>query len=133
MFTSPVPLRAGPADISVFVQNAATHEPVLTALVDVAVSNELGQRVTRHATREDATNRLMYAALLTLPEPGEWSVDVTVTDGGVSESLSLTGAVGSARPPWTDHLPWVALPFVCLALFAGHQVLALRHRSILRR
>ncbi|NQX90433.1 MAG: hypothetical protein HRT77_17470 [Halioglobus sp.] len=132
VFSAPVPLRAGPADISVFVQDQTTRKPLLTARVDVVLTDELGQRMTQRATRQDATNRLMYAALVTLPTAGRWSVDVTVQDGQLSESISLEVDVGPAWPPWTDHLPWLVLPLVGLGLFAGHQVLAARHQSRLR-
>src|SRR5882724_2137054 len=73
VFTSLAPLSAGPADISLLLQNRNGLEPILDASVSLhlraaASSTEIQAR----ATREQAQNKLLYAAPVTLAESGKW-------------------------------------------------------------
>ena len=63
VFTTPTPVRAGPVDISVFVQDAATEEPVSEARVSIKAVRRGSPGVTlqHQATTEAAT---------TAPAPG---------------------------------------------------------------
>src|SRR5207244_1994724 len=74
VFTSPTPLRAGPVDVSVLVQDAATGECVPDARVTVRLTAADGRAVELPATTEAATNKLFRAAEFQLPEPGRWDV-----------------------------------------------------------
>src|SRR3954447_18384268 len=58
VFSSPTPLRAGPVDISVLVQNASTGEQVPGAQVAVQLkqSGATGPLLEYRATTEAATN-----------------------------------------------------------------------------
>src|SRR6516162_8126595 len=87
IFTSPTPLRAGPVDISVLVQNAATHEPVsdVQIVVKAARRDRRGAAIHRPATFEAATNKLFQAVALNLNEPGWWQVEVGL-DGPLGEA-----------------------------------------------
>src|SRR5215831_20221905 len=70
VFTSPTPLRAGPVDVSVLVQDAATEEYVPNARVTVRLTARgTGQVLEYPATGEAATNKLLRAAEFQLPEP----------------------------------------------------------------
>src|SRR5438477_11742508 len=79
VFTSPTPLRAGPVDISVLVQNPATHEPLSDVRVSVKAARleRAGVVIRRTATNEAATNKLFQAAMLNLNEPGWWQLVVS--------------------------------------------------------
>ena len=69
VFTSPAPLSAGPADISVLLQKRETLEPVLDAEVSIVMrAVASGSEIRVRATREQAQNKLLYAAPLTLGE-----------------------------------------------------------------
>ena len=79
VFTSPTPLRAGPVDVSVLVQDAATGECVPEAQVTVCLKAPgAGRTLECPATTEAATNRLFHAAVFELPEPGWWDVEIAV-------------------------------------------------------
>src|SRR5262245_6259931 len=79
VFTYPTPFRAGPGDVSVLVQDAATGECVPQARVTVCLTPRgTGQVLQYPATSEAATNKLFHAAVFQLPEPGWWDVEVAV-------------------------------------------------------
>src|SRR5438094_524539 len=65
VFTAPTPFRAGPVDVSVLVQDAATGEALPQAQVTVWVAprGRRGAAVSYAATSEAATNKLLHAAL----------------------------------------------------------------------
>src|SRR5262245_52718855 len=68
VFTSPTPLRAGPVDLSVLVQDAATKECVPEARVAVRLTARgTGEALECPATSEAATNKLLQAAIFQLP------------------------------------------------------------------
>src|SRR5262245_4665046 len=77
-FTSPDPVVAGPVDISVLVQDAATGAPILDSQVQVAITprSHAAEIVTLSATTEAATNKLFRACELELG-PGRYEVLVT--------------------------------------------------------
>ncbi len=125
VFTSPTPVRAGPVDVSFLVQKAATGETVLDASIDVQCEGP-GEPVAVRATRARATNRLLYAALFTLPAPGDWRFTVTVREDICVRDFSFSVFAESPLPPWQSYWPWFSLPILGLALFAGHQVLVYR-------
>ena len=125
VFTAPTPLRAGPVDISVLVQDAATEQPLSDAWVAIkAVRRGSSDPAIHHAaTTAAATNKLYYAAAFDLPEPGWYWLEV-----------SINGALGKARvdfeleaakplPPRLTIWPWLAWPVLVVLLFSVHQFL----------
>ena len=133
VFTSPTPLRAGPVDVSVFVQDAATGECVPEARVTVCLKAPGDGRVLElPATTEAATNKLFRAAEFQLPEPGWWDVAVAV-EGPHGPALVRFGLQAEEPPPrWLDLWPWFGWPAVAVALFGVHQVLARRKAPSVR-
>src|SRR5579885_1451062 len=83
VFASPTPLSAGPADISLLLQKRNGLEPVLDADVSLLLVYP-GSNVELHVhpTREQARNKLLYAAPVVLPKPGQWGISVTVARKG---------------------------------------------------
>jgi hypothetical protein len=78
VFTSPAPLAAGPVDISVLVQNRNGLEAVLDADVSMVLRREgSATEIWARATREQAQNKLLYAAPVILARSGKWHVSVT--------------------------------------------------------
>ena len=65
VFTSPTPLRAGPVDVSVLVQDAETGAPIPGAEVEVGLEplDRPGLATHYPATHRAATNKLFHAAL----------------------------------------------------------------------
>ena len=91
VFTSPTPLRAGPVDISVFVQDVASGEPVPQAriLVRATPRDHVGETLSHRATTAAATNKLYQAAVFDLPEPGWWDVEIVIEGPGEAIQVVL--------------------------------------------
>jgi hypothetical protein len=84
--------------------------------------------VTIHhpATTEAATNKLYYAALFDLPEPGWYAVEVSI-DGALGAALvRFELEAAEPLPPWLAMLPWVGWPVLATLLFGIHQFLVRR-------
>lgn len=79
--TSPTPLRAGLADVSVQIERSDTQDLVLDAQVTVAAAPTLGNTSAAFfpATHDQAINKLLYSANAELTEPGRWQFVVQVT------------------------------------------------------
>jgi hypothetical protein len=131
VFTAPTPLRAGPVDLSVLIQEAATGELASEVLVTIKAERRGSPGVTLHhpATKEAATNKLYYAANFDLPEPGWYSLEVSI-DGALGEALvRFELEAAQAVPPWLTMWPWVGWPVLMIGLFAVHQLLVRRRNN----
>ncbi len=82
--------------------------------------------VGERATREVAHNKLLYSALMNLPEAGRWEMEVTIKRG--KEAASVLGRVSAAppRPFLLSYWRSLSLPPVVAALFALNQWLKRR-------
>ena len=78
VFTAPTPLRAGPVDISVLVQDASTGDLVTQTRVIVRMTRAGRPALENPATIEAATNKLFRSAQFELTEPGRWELRVEV-------------------------------------------------------
>lgn len=128
VFTSPTPLRAGPVDVSVFVQDAATGEPVADAQITVRASprERAAAAIHQNATTEAATNKLYQAALFDLPDAGWWDVAIVVK--GLREPIELHFEIEVDQPlphVW-EMMSWMAWPAVVVLLFFVHKWLVQR-------
>jgi hypothetical protein len=128
VFTAPLPLRAGPVDVSVLVQDAITGETIPQAKVVVRATprDRPQDAVSYPATTEPATNKLLHAAVFELSRPGWWELDVTVQAGHGPAVAHLAVEAAEPLPPWRSLWPWVAWPAVAVLLFGVHQVLVWR-------
>ncbi|MFN8641266.1 MAG: hypothetical protein U0802_06260 [Candidatus Binatia bacterium] len=128
VFTAPTPLRAGPADVSVLVQEERGGAVVDDATVIVTLRDAAGTRapIVAAATRAQATNKLLYAAQLGLPAAGAWRIEVAVARGDAHAALAFAVDADPPLPPWRAFWPYLALPFAGIALYALHQWLTLR-------
>lgn len=129
VFTAPAPLPVGPADISVLLQKRETSEPVLDAEVSIfmrAVAS--GSEIRVRATHEQAQNKLLYAAPLTLSESGKWQIRVNILWLGVKGEIA--GAIGVAPTQKKLEIYWgyLAFPPVMVLLFTVREWL-LRHNK----
>jgi hypothetical protein len=129
LFTSPTPLRVGDADVSVLVQDRASHAVLLDATVVVHLTPldtgtapldvELG--------RETATNQLLQAATLRLPAPGRFRLAAMVRRAGEEAEVTAEVEVAPSLPPLLALWPYLALPPVVVGIFLVQQWL--RRRS----
>lgn len=130
VFSSPTPLRAGPIDLSVLVRDPDADETVLDAAVNISLVQVGGSlHVHTAATHDQATNKLLYAALLDLPAAGEWEVRVSIEQRGRSAALSFTVTAELPLPPWRAYWIYFALPIVGIGIYALHQWLVLNRQG----
>lgn len=140
LLTSPTPLRAGPADISVLVQDAATRQPILNAEVMISLHHATGdtQEVAWEppccslksrndpaaltATLGKGNNKLLYCAMTDLPFSGSWDVAVRVNDTVVRGEIQ----VDTPPRPVTAYWPFFLLPPLAVAGFVLRERIARR-------
>lgn len=140
LFASPFPLRAGPADLSVMIQDASTGEPVLDQSVSIDVQASAASRGSAWlppccsmaaskgavpATHGNAQNKLLYAANLTLPASGPH--DISVAIGGSPAALKIEVDVEPPPAPVSAYWPYLAAPPLLIGLFALNQRLRRRN------
>ena len=127
VFSSPTPLRSGPVDLSVLVQDE-DGAPVLDAAIEIVLAPDPGwPRIAQSMTHGAATNKMQYAALFELPEPGVWSCAVSIEHGGTSATVTFDIEAVPALPRILTMWPWFTLPGVLIVLFV------LRERLLARR
>lgn len=128
LFSAPVPLRAGNADLSVLVETAADASAVLDASVELQISKPGEQRIVVAATRTQATNKLLYAARPLLPSSGVWNVDVQVMHNGMAFAAAGSVTVVPPASPVGDFWPYFALVPAGVLLAVANQWLKKRQR-----
>jgi hypothetical protein len=129
VFTLPTPFRAGPVDVSVLVQDAATGECVTPARVTLHLTARgSGQVLDCLATSGAAGNKLFHEAVFELPEAGWWDVEVSVDGPHGQARARFDVEAGAAPPRWQELWPWFGWPVFAVALFGLHRVLARRRR-----
>jgi hypothetical protein len=132
VFTSPNPLRAGPIDVSVLIQDVETGIVHVdgTTTVELTSSDLTLPPIRAAATPEAATNKLLGAALFDLPAAGRWNARVEVTPHDESPiSISFTVDAAPLLPSWLSIWPWFSWPFAVIALFVVHRGLVARRLS----
>src|SRR5262249_37115885 len=120
VFTAPTPLRAGPVDVSVLVQDARTGQPAPVGQVMLRLRQPGERTLEQAATREQATNRLLHAAQFDLPAPGGW-LGAGVRGGGGGGGGGVDPRAAELSPRWLELWGWIFLPVVAVVLFLGHQ------------
>jgi hypothetical protein len=125
VFTSPTPVRVGPVDISVLIQDSASGEPVADERVRIEISprDRSGPVLNQVATTETATNKLFYAARFELPEPGAWDVEVHIQESPGVAPLRFTLPVAPALPRWLSLWAWIAWPALAVLVYGVHRFL----------
>jgi hypothetical protein len=129
VFGAPVPLRAGPIDMTVMVQARDTLQPVLDA--DVSIRLDGASPIEAVASRSQAQNKLLYAATFDLPRPGDWKYTVSVQNAAGQAATS--GELETGQPDPMQSAAWfnqgwfyLAIPPLLIAIFVLHQWLARR-------
>jgi hypothetical protein len=123
VFTAPTPLRAGPLDLSVLVQDAATGELVPSASVQVSVSRRgrPGASIQQAATFGAATNKLLRAAVFDLSASGWWAIEVDIQDGSKAGRVRVDLYADAPAPRWRTFWPWLSWPALVIVLYGIHQ------------
>ena len=123
LFGNPSPLRVGMVELSLFLEQEGKSGPVLDAVVQFRLNKlsrpapELAWRgsgcVTPgqalSATQGHSGNKLIYSAVLGIPEPGLWELGVSISRDGQTDLVSFELPVDRAIPPVVRWWPVVAL------------------------
>jgi hypothetical protein len=128
LFGEPAPLRAGPIDLSVLVQDAASGEPVMNAEVILRLSLNGHRATVVAATHRNATNKLLYAAPVVLQEEGRCRIEVDLRSRGRSTLFETEIRVLSPEQSLVTYWPYLVLPAVAIVLFILNQWLKIRLR-----
>jgi len=138
VFASPSPLRAGPVDVSVLVQNPENGQAVLDADVAIAWSSKSSAapdwlppcctmddgRAAIPATRGHSQNQFLYSAIVPIRTSGSSELVLYVNVEGKNALLSCELKVLPPRAPAQAYWPFLALPPFAVAGFALHQRLS---------
>jgi hypothetical protein len=127
-FTSPTPFRAGPVDISVFVQDAESGETVndVRIVVHLTPIDQPDDALAESATTDAATNKLFRSALFDLPTPGRWRANIAIEGPTGRAHARFEIEAGEPMPRWLAIWPWIGWPAIAIALFGVHQYLVCR-------
>jgi hypothetical protein len=124
VLTSPTPLRAGPIDVSVLLQNADTHELVSDGQVTIkATRRGHPGSISRVATAEAATNKLFRAANFDLPKSGWWEAKVSIDGPLGNADIRVEMHAAEPLPAWLTMWPWFGWPALAIFLYGVHEIL----------
>jgi len=130
VFTSPAPLSVGPVDISLLLQNRNGLEPVLDANVSLAFrADDSETEFWARPTREQARNKLLYAAPVMFSKPGKWQITVTVARNGQETRAVGILEVAPAPHGTVSYAGYLAFPPLMIALFVVRERLIRRRQS----
>ena len=134
VFSADSPVRIGTTDFSVMVQKASDQSTVMDANVMLRfnTTNQAGDvnEVVAPATHARATNKMLYAANVTLSWPGMWHMTAEVTSGGETAGVTADMNVLPHGQAVQTYWPYFAVvPFVIL-LFLFNRWLR-RRRDVL--
>jgi hypothetical protein len=94
-------------------------------------ANVTPHSLTVRATREQASNKLLYAALLKLDATGNWPLQIIVSRGPDSARFGCLLPMATKSPKLSGLWPWLAFPPLAIAAFALNQ--KLRRDSLEKR
>jgi len=145
IFTASEPVQGGVVDVSVLVQNRDSSDAILDATVDLTLTPPAGSSAgpmgplcglphapgsgsdatdsTIRATREQASNKLLYAAPVHFGTAGKWRLQAHVRRGNEAVEAGCDIPVGSPAPRLAGLLPCLAAPPLLVTLFAMNQFL----------
>ena len=129
VFFAEMPLRPGPADLSVLLEQAEGHSPILDAHVFIELEHEGGTIIRAEATRSQARNKLLYCSLIDVPLSGRWKMTVHVVHGNNAAEVLSDLAVAAPPPLLLSYWKLTTAPPVIIILFMVNQWLRRRSDS----
>ena len=145
VFSSPEAISGGLTDLSALIQERETGKVVLDADVSFGVSPPVGSALSQseefcgspkaamllsegmnnpagvRATREQASNKLLYAAPLELNAAGDWKLHVLVSRGTDTARFECLVPVTLRSGKLTGLWPYLSLPPLAVMAFALNQ------------
>lgn len=134
LLAAPWPLRAGPVEFSVLLQDARSGRPVPEAEIALEVRSpgaQLASAMPAHfpALRGGGGNPLFYSARLELTQPGRWWLRVRVVEPALSPLSGVAVEVAPAASLFVRHGIALSLPILGVALLWLHEKLRRRMRA----
>jgi len=126
-----MPLRPGPADLSVLLEQPDGHSPILDAQVFMELQHEAGTIIHAEATRSQARNKLLYCSLINLPAAGHWEIRVHIRQGDTRAEMLSDLVVAAPQPVLLSYWKLIAVPPIIIILFLLNQWL--RRRAFHKR
>lgn len=143
VFAAPVPIRAGPLDVSALVQEISSNMPVVDASIafSLQLTSPPSPKPVRlpawcatvvpgahiPATSIHSKNKLLKGAYLPLTESGHWDLRVHVSRGQENFTVTLPVEVSAPQPPLSAWWPVIAMVPAAILLYIW------RYRLIRRR
>jgi hypothetical protein len=128
LFTAQTPLRKGPTDLSVMLEEAGETRPIVGARVFVELENGSGKTVRAEATHRLARNKLLYCSLIDLPEAGYWKMKIIIEYGDERAEVLDHLMVANPQPMLLAYWKLITFPPMIIILFIINQWLR-RSRS----
>jgi hypothetical protein len=126
LFSTEMPLRPGPADLSVLLEQPDGHSPILDAQVFIELQHEAGMLIRAEATRSQARNKLLYCSLINLPAAGHWTIRLQLKRGDARAEVLSDLIVAAPQPVLRSHWELIAIPPIIIILFVLNQWLRRR-------
>jgi hypothetical protein len=126
LFTAQTPLRRGPADLSVMLEEAGETRPIVDARVFVELENGAGKIVRAEATHSQARNKLLYCSLINLPEAGHWKIKIIIEYGDERAEVLDHLIVANPQPILLTYWKLITFPPMIIILFIINQWLRRR-------
>jgi len=123
LFSTEMPLKPGPADLSVLLEQPDGHTPILDAQVFMELQHEAGMIIRAEATRSQARNKLLYCSLINLPKSGQWKMKLHVRRGDDNADVIGDLVVAPPQPVFLSHWELIAVPPIIIGLFITNQCL----------
>jgi hypothetical protein len=136
LFAEPPLPRAGQIDFSVLIQDAKSSQPVLDAVVTLALTPVKVHQNAQPAwyppscavsppadlaavplLHSGASNRLLYGGLVQIPAAGVWHVRTVVRRGDEQVAVEGTVDVADPFPPIASYWPLFLIPVLVIGLY----------------
>jgi hypothetical protein len=145
VFAAPVPVRAGPLDITFLVQEIPSNQPVTDALIACSARKlgppspnpvrlpawcstiAPGTRIP--ATAAHSRNKLLSGAYVPVTEAGRWDLDIQVARGPANFSAVIPLDVAAPQSPLSTWWPLIALVPAAILLYVWRAFLLTRERA----
>jgi hypothetical protein len=143
IFTASEPQQDSPVDVSVMVQDRESNDAILDATVkltftppagssaggieqtcgtpEMAGSDPRSDRFTVEVTRGQASNKLLYAAMVKFNAAGVWQLQAFVKHDDDFETITCSIPVSPPSRELAGLIPYLALPPLLVGLFALNQ------------
>ncbi|MEI8387803.1 MAG: hypothetical protein WCG76_09395 [Verrucomicrobiota bacterium] len=145
VFAAPVPVRAGPLDVTFLVQEIPSNQPVTDARIACSARKlgppspnpvrlpawcstiAPGTRIP--ATAAHSRNKLLSGAYLPVTEAGRWDLDIQVARGPANFSSVIPLEVAAPQTPLSTWWPLIALVPAAILLYVWRAFLVAQERT----